>query len=182
MSYRKSILDETQVGAGGRTRTGKGLPPVDFESTASTNSATPAERGCNLAPPHAFCKMRHAFSLTCGTHPPYSDQLDAETSCASTRQEMESSHSGHKTIKRPSGSSSTSSLKTLRQLRQCTRLQAVHALGCACRNRKPHAGHSWVSTYFLSSTLQCKVRPHGGVFESLLHFPEPNNVKNPHFF
>ena len=48
------LLNETLVGAEGRTRTGKGLPPVDFESTASTNSATPAERRCNLASTHTF--------------------------------------------------------------------------------------------------------------------------------
>ena len=138
----KNLLDETQVGAGGRTRTGKGLPPVDFESTASTNSATPAERSCNLASPHALWQDASRIFASCDTHPPYSVQFDADTSCASTRQEMESSHSGHKTMKRPSGSSSISSLNTLRQLRQCTRLQAVHALGRACRNRKPHAGHS----------------------------------------
>ena len=48
------LLNETHVGAEGRTRTGKGLPPVDFESTASTNSATPAERRCNLASTHTF--------------------------------------------------------------------------------------------------------------------------------
>ena len=31
-----------EVGAGGRTRTGTVSPPVDFESTTSTNSITPA--------------------------------------------------------------------------------------------------------------------------------------------
>jgi hypothetical protein len=30
------------VGAGGRGRTGMGLPPLDFESSASTNFTTPA--------------------------------------------------------------------------------------------------------------------------------------------
>src|ERR1700734_1928999 len=30
------------IGAGGRNRTGTGLPPTDFKSVASTNSATPA--------------------------------------------------------------------------------------------------------------------------------------------
>ena len=30
------------IGAGGRARTGTVLPPVDFESTSSTNSNTPA--------------------------------------------------------------------------------------------------------------------------------------------
>ena len=31
------------IGAEGRTRTGTGLPPRDFKSLASTNSATPAD-------------------------------------------------------------------------------------------------------------------------------------------
>ena len=36
----------TLHGAGDRTRTGTVLPPVDFESTTSTNSITPA---CEIA-------------------------------------------------------------------------------------------------------------------------------------
>ena len=34
---------QTQSGAGGRTRTGTVSPPVDFESTTSANSITPAD-------------------------------------------------------------------------------------------------------------------------------------------
>ncbi len=164
-------------GAGGRTRTGKGLPPVDFESTASTNSATPAERACNLASPHTFWQDASRIFPIREIHPSYSAQFDAETSCASTRQETESSHSGHKTIKRPSGSSSISSRNTLRQLRQCTRPQAVHALGCACRNRKPHAGHSWVST---SSPSSASPRKHAfmAAFSDICYISvEPETIK-----
>ena len=37
-----SDIKDAHCGTGGETRTPKVLPPVDFESTASTNSATPA--------------------------------------------------------------------------------------------------------------------------------------------
>ena len=40
-----SCVMNIQTGAGGRTRTGTVSPPVDFESTTSANSITPACNG-----------------------------------------------------------------------------------------------------------------------------------------
>ena len=61
-SYRKSFL----FGAGDRTRTGTLSPAVDFESTTSTNSITPAGAGLQdsfyiIADGSVFCKEN--FSL-----------------------------------------------------------------------------------------------------------------------
>ena len=41
-------------GAGGRTRTGTVSPPVDFESTTSANSITPAQKCFDLTEEHSY--------------------------------------------------------------------------------------------------------------------------------
>ena len=57
------LVMNTRYGAGGRTRTGTLSPAVDFESTTSTNSITPA--GCDFFRTDIIClnrlKCKHFF-------------------------------------------------------------------------------------------------------------------------
>ena len=48
-----------QTGAGGRTRTGTVSPPVDFESTTSTNFITPA----NILPKESLFIIQYPAAL-----------------------------------------------------------------------------------------------------------------------
>ncbi|VXC80124.1 hypothetical protein OCEANICA350_11647 [Oceanicaulis sp. 350] len=54
--------DQGRDGTGGRTRTDKGLRPGDFESPASTNSATPARMSTQAVyMPRNFCLVDPGF-------------------------------------------------------------------------------------------------------------------------
>jgi hypothetical protein len=53
-----AILSFTGIGAGDRTRTGTLSPAVDFESTTSTNSITPAWNSVIIPEAHPNCKCK----------------------------------------------------------------------------------------------------------------------------
>ena len=50
-------ISAVSLGAGGRTRTGTLLPAVDFESTTSTNSITPAGATIIICDAGSICKQ-----------------------------------------------------------------------------------------------------------------------------